>query len=304
MELRTGRIIRQSVLSTPAAAIQSPTAAPLVSPLPSSSTRSFEETPPIPPRPSLFNRNSTPASPPPLPPRPSTVHAKACALGTKPRLPPYDEEHSHVWLDQIDILLEDLPESVRHRALVEVLPPSLISLSGINLHSSYNEIRQQLRSVVSLNFDARLHKLLEIKAFGDQKPSQTLRQLLQLAEGNKDLALWKFKQLLPLESRPIILMLENENVTMDYIGDIADKLNFGGNQQQFGLPVNSLEARLKNIEEQVNAISFNRKGMKQTNDDHVNDVCWYHKTFGKNAKRCAVGCKFYNGQQENQAWQR
>lgn len=242
----------------------SPPIIPPRSPSNNGSNLSRSSSPPIIPSPTLPS-----LIPPPIPPR------------IKIRLPSFDENVGEVWINQATILLKGLPDDLKKIKLIEALPTTFLFENGIDLVLPYNKFLDQIKNKLILDPEEKMNALLDITEIGDQKPSSILRKLCHLANGNTTLALWKFKKLLPIQCKPIIIAMENDHKTLFEIGNMTDKIIKNENNTT------------------ISAVQTERKDKKiilNSNNQSTSDICWYHQQFGSKAKKCAEGCKFFNSE--------
>ena len=153
-------------------------------------------------------------------------------------------------------------------------------LSQPPITGKYANIKKFLTSAYELSDYERASSLFNIRGLGDLKPSELMDNMLALIGSHTPCVLFKylFLQQLPEYVRAPLscsIIIDYRDLALE-----ADKIFLTG--------------REKHLQE-VNSTSSTPS--KNTVTD---DVCWYHRTFGNKAKKCAPSCKNYNMFKQNQ----
>lgn len=189
----------------------------------------------------------------------------------------------------------------------------------------YEHLKSTLLKRTTESEQKRLEQLINGEELGDRKPSQLLRRLLQILDGRSmDDALFRqlFLQRLPVFVRSILI--SREKMPIQDLADLADEIISIPNTPQINsvaqTPPESLTQVLchqiellnRNIEKlQVQQRSRSRsydrtraRFPRQPSPQSINrnyHLCWYHQTFGANARKCIPPCQFkaQNASSEN-----
>lgn len=153
---------------------------------------------------------------------------------------------------------------------------------------------------------------------GDKKPSQLLREMRSLAgtQVNDDFLKTLFLQRLPINVRSILATSKDE---LDNLAAMADKIiEFSANPQYINAQTNKVEGiattendRLSRLEKHIEQLTAtiqelkfrsNSRSRSRTPGPNNNKICWYHRKFRDQAKKCLQPCSYKpanNPQQEN-----
>jgi hypothetical protein len=106
---------------------------------------------------------------------------------------------------------------------LRALPTNIIEDAGVDVAASFAQIRSRILSHYDETQDQKLRKLLSEQVLGDQKPSQALRKLQNLAGGkNENLVRLRFQDMLPVQIKVVLATLDG--VTLDKLAEAADKM--------------------------------------------------------------------------------
>lgn len=152
---------------------------------------------------------------------------------------------------------------------------ALSILSAPPPHEKYQSIKTFLLSAYGLTDSERASTLLNLCGLGDAKPSELMDNMLSILGEHKPCFLFKelFLRQLPEHVRTPLAVSH----TTDYrtLAQEADRLFLAGdtNRQPLNRPYTSQ--------------SYSRE------EQHVDAACWYHRTFGNNARKCNPACDQY-----------
>uniref|UniRef100_A0A5S6Q4X7 Retrotransposon gag domain-containing protein n=1 Tax=Trichuris muris TaxID=70415 RepID=A0A5S6Q4X7_TRIMR len=191
---------------------------------------------------------------------------------------------------------------------------------------AYARLRSELIRRVSLSEEQRVRQLLTEEVLGDRKPSQFLRHLRSLAgptvvQDSLLRTLWL--QRLPLQMQAILQTQADSE--LDKIAELADKilevtptsLTAAAAHQCEAVTspmMNHLAQRIEQLSSEVASLRrwrsssrprprpVSRDGRQHSRDsgspvaqgDNNRRVCWFHRRFGKRARKCEQPCDFPN----------
>nr|VZI25922.1 unnamed protein product [Spirometra erinaceieuropaei] len=186
----------------------------------------------------------------------------------------------------------------------------------------YTALKEALISRISLSTQKRLQRLISEEDLGDRKPTQLLRRLEQLADGQK-LDATMFKQLFLQRLPPSVQAILAPNIpssTVQMLAETADRI-LEYYQPPVTVNVASRSATAPTIEDVVKRLdaltlevsqlratrvynprspAISRRPRSPTpNKPTVDGFCWYHHNYGPNAHRCHSPCKYKTPALEN-----
>ena len=174
----------------------------------------------------------------------------------------------------------------------------------------YDRLKEALIRRTGDTEASRLQQLLAATELGDRKPSQLLRQMQRLLS-NKILDAAMFRQLflqrLPLQ---VVMVLEASasTVSLPALAETADKLMHLHHQsfsrgtaamepiQQPAKPphaeLQELLAEIAALAKQVKHLANGAAGDTSRSSRAEEDICFFHRRFGKKARKCRPPCAF------------
>nr|VZH96018.1 unnamed protein product [Spirometra erinaceieuropaei] len=186
----------------------------------------------------------------------------------------------------------------------------------------YTALKKALISRISLSTQKRLQRLISEEDLGDRKPTQLLRRLEQLADGQK-LDATMFKQLFLQRLPPSVQAILAPNIpssTVQMLAETADRI-LEYYQPPITVNVASRSTTAPTIEDVVKRLdaltlevsqlratrvynprspAISRRPRSPTpNKPTVDGFCWYHHNYGSNAHRCHSPCKYKTPASEN-----
>lgn len=164
----------------------------------------------------------------------------------------------------------------------------------------YQSIKSFLISAYDLTDSERAAALFNLKGLGDSKPSQLMDSMLALLADHQPCFLFRhlFLQQLPVYIRTALAtstITDSRQFALE-----ADKYFVSGQQTQCAITTDSV----------LNAVQ--RSGTRSRGQQYgtVNDtisgqeICWYHRKYGKRAKQCISPCSYSNSTQNQGNGQR
>lgn len=176
---------------------------------------------------------------------------------------------------------------------------------------AYTKIKQRLIDHFSISEEKRIKSLLNEMPIGDKKPSSLLREMRSLANGGvKDEFLrTMWLQRLPSQTQAILATsseaLDNLALMADKIGEISNPSTSNIAAIQNASEVSELRNQISALTTAVNNLKFSR-GRSQSRSNSRNrqrsssqQVCYYHRKFGTNARCCRQPCNYNETQSGN-----
>lgn len=179
----------------------------------------------------------------------------------------------------------------------------------------YDVLKDELVRRTGLSEQRRLQRLLTAEELGDKTPPQLLRRMKQLlANATIDDTLFRhlFLQRLPNDVR--MMLASVDSATVEDLAKLADRIidvsnPSGVNQvtQPEKIPddlCTSIQRRVDELTEMVSTLRSSRSRLRRTSpyptrqfsQSHSPSTqqCWYHRTFGADARKCTCQKKGNN----------
>lgn len=246
------------------------------------------------------------------------------------RLPPFWTQNPEAWFIQVEAhfaLSRITSDNSKYTHVVAALPPDILARNLDCLKTAqqstdkYTTLVELLVKRLGPTEDKRMGDLLYNEQMGDQTPSEFYRRLSSLVGNSKNeetLLMKIFTDRLPspLDSTVIQLKAQGPEVFLPVIDSIWEKTK---SQKPSISAVGS--DRVQNLEIQLAAIQKTLSELKASHKPHhrgrsksrngrkprrsqtpsgTDNMCYYHKKFGKEARKCAPSCKFWKGNSNNQ----
>lgn len=204
-------------------------------------------------------------------------------------------------------------ESIKFNHVISMLDSQMIEncmdlIENLDAETPYNTFKEGVIARMAESEQSRLQKVLLGTDLGDRKPSELLSKMQSLAgdsvrpEALKTLWL----QRLPTQVRAILAVSSEELTKLALLGDkILETVN---HQSIASTSTNNSVSAISGtskIEEQISQLTMQfekfRNNFKQSDRNRSRSrsrynnnekICYYHKRFGNNAKKCTKWCKF------------
>ncbi len=195
---------------------------------------------------------------------------------------------------KFDLTLDTLP--------AEVCSNISDSLSAIDefADDAYDQLKTLLITRYTKDRWTRAFELLELPDLGDRKPSDLMRQMLDLLPADDrpgTLFMAMFLLRLPSEMRAHLIAQDFKDCSL--MAECADRLHSSraADNSDYGTAVNTGVAgrRRRDVsprDRRRRSPSRQRRSRQRTPGPQQNksDVCFYHTAFGDKAKKCKPGC--------------
>lgn len=254
----------------------------------------------------------------------------AAAPSTKPpgeelarisvKIPPFWHSRPELWFAQIEsqfITAGIVNEPTKYHTVVAAIDGSILSqVSDIILNMPknlpYSTLKTRMLEEFSVSEQKRLKKLLQDMELGDLRPSQLLREMKNLAGNQVDDALLKSMWMtrLPKHMQAIISVssepLDKIAVMSDKIAEVNDNSSvhaistaaaISTPDTSLAQQINELSREVANLRSQIQRSrsrdkSYPRNRTRENSRDNSQNsgICWYHRKFGAEAKKCRQPC--------------
>ena len=153
---------------------------------------------------------------------------------------------------------------------------TLVSPPSENMYSS---LKAQLLGTFELSEDERGYRLLNLSGLGDRKPSQLMDEMLGLLGDSKPCFVFRSIFLSHMPDDVRLALSTSEFSDPRQLALVADRIwtsKYGANTSH------------------VNTIARIKEPKKETSSRQLRDdaFCFYHRKFGKLARKCVAPCSF------------
>lgn len=273
--------------------------------------------------------------------------AMLAALSVKSQMIPFWRDSPTAWFAHFEAVIEPQHKTDQQKytcLLRELQEQDLKNIADILKNppevGRYKALKERLIAVYEESSTRKYQKLNNGLPLGDQKPSQLLRQMRELACGMLTDAGLKVEWLKQLPAHIRTILSAKVNDSLDTLAIIADRVieyeapagaslsaveqktqhNYTDITQRIdmlaselaalrttctgreAIPPNRLASRSRTppTRSHRSYSPFPRQQTKVRGYPRVSyEVCWYHKTFGPNARRCEQPCNYKKDSQGN-----
>nr|AAK07485.1 gag-pol polyprotein [Clonorchis sinensis] len=238
------------------------------------------------------------------------------------RLPDYNPRNPRVWFHQVEAVFATrriTSQATRFSYVVQHLPCDVATevedlLEDIPKENPYDSLRAAVISRTGKSENKMLRDLFTTVELGDRSPSQLLRHMRSLLCGRKLAVeimaqLWLDK-LPPSMSRVISAFVDDHS--LEQLAQMADKIH----ETYPSNPVNSvsrsaptastdsdpilasisqLQAKFDTLTDRLQRLEINKhrpRSRSRSLSRARPSWCWYHQTFGPQARKCQPPCSF------------
>jgi hypothetical protein len=230
-------------------------------------------------------------------------------------LPPLWRSHINAWFTQAEAYFDLRKITLHSKKINHVilsLPSDVVQdvydlLS--NKYQVYADFKEALIKRFTKSEQERICQLLTAEELGDRTPSELLRRMQTLVNDSSiETGIFRqiFLQKLPTHVREILASLSDE-LTLVNLASIADKILVIRKQEPRVANVNALEAtshlslldQISNLNARLDhlansrSFSLSRRFGREKRKVRTKSRCWYHKRFGKKARKCIPPCAFH-----------
>ena len=228
------------------------------------------------------------------------------------KLPPFWQDDPALWFHQVEAQFATkgiTQQLTKYNYIVSSLAPEIGRevrdvIVTVPADAPFDTLKERLVSRTSLTESQRMQKLLSLQPLGDQKTSQLLRRIEQLADktGNDNPILQEiFLTRLPVAVQ-LVLKSHPEKST-EQLASLADSLV--AVIPEASLPwsfstiapvaanidtIASLRSELEDLKFQFSLQQKTGKFSPPSTTSPSVTLCWYHARFGKDATKCKKPC--------------
>lgn len=231
--------------------------------------------------------------------------------------PPFWQHNPVLWFAQLEsqfVLAQITTDETKYSYVVAALTEDLAAevqdiLASPPETERYAAIKNALIMRLSQSEAKRLEKLLRTEELGDRTPSQLLRRLRTLASNTvtDDVLRNIWLSRLPADTQKILTVCPGDLNALAQTADrifemypttgVAALTASQGNTTSATL--SSLQSQLAELTIQVSALQKAHKGQRKRyrsksrnrSPAPTHNICWYHRKFGKDARKCIPPCK-------------
>lgn len=261
---------------------------------------------------------------------PAQTGSELASISVSSKIPEFWTEMPRVWFAQFETIMAPQKQSdeTKYSLVVSKLGKEVVrQVSDILISppaiEKYKNLKERLLSVYEESEERQFQKLVSEVDLGDQKPSQLLRRMRELAQNTKVpdktlLNLWTSR--LPAHVRAVLTVSQDQR--LDNLAAIADKImensrneicSVGSGQtyamsevltqlNKLSLEVAALRSEVNNKRRYNRGRSLSRsrsrsRGPKMT-PDNPKWLCRYHLRYRHHARNCEKPCN-WNKPSEN-----
>lgn len=249
------------------------------------------------------------------------------------RIPPFWQENPQLWFATVEAsfaLSRITSDNTRYQQVITQLDQKMLpAIADIVLNppanGKYEAIKNRIVQSFAETSESKLRRLLRGIDPNSEKPSLLLQRIRHLAGENVGDTLLRtlFLEQLPEYARAVLSL--NKNVDLSTLAVQADtimEVTRNNNsvcavaQKQMDVAATSrdstmteLVAAMANLTKEVKALkhssrsrsrdhsSFRQRSKSRSSND--SDICYFHKKFGSDARRCRSPCKMAEKSSEN-----
>lgn len=241
------------------------------------------------------------------------------ALSMKDQLIPFWRESPRVWFTHFEAVIEPqhISDEQKYMCLLRQLQAQDLKhltdlLKTPPQKGKYKALKDRLIAVYEATSIQKYQKFVSGLQLGDQKPTQLLRQMRDLAGDMLTEAGLKLEWLkkMPAQIRTALTVYSEK--TLDELSTLADTMleyespAGAAISDVSATPNETLLQRIEELASEVAALCTslktssthqlarkqNRFYQRQYQNTNYNGKCWYHHTFGPQARQCSQPCKF------------
>lgn len=234
-------------------------------------------------------------------------------IAVKP--PPFWRQNPVLWFAQLEsqfVLANVVADETKYSYVVAALNEEMATevqdiLAAPPATERYTALKNALITRTSQSETKRLEKLLRTEELGDRTPSQLLRRLRTLANNavSDDILKNIWLSRLPADAQKILTVCAGD---LDVLAQTADRIVEMYPAESVATvgpqPVNtttatltSLQAQLAELTAQVAALQASnnrrrryRSARSRSRSPSATKLCWYHRKFGAEARKCNPPC--------------
>lgn len=231
--------------------------------------------------------------------------------------PPFWRQNPVLWFAQLEsqfVLAHVTADDTKYSYVAASLNEDLATevqdiLASPPSTDRYSTIKNALITRLSQSETKRLEKLLRTEELGDRTPSQLLRRLRTLANNavNEDILRNIWLSRLPPDAQKILTVcagdLDALAQTADRIVEMYPSVSVAAVSPSTDNTLTALQAQVAELTAQIAALRTqyssrqsqrHRSPRRRSRSPSTAKICWYHKRFGSEARKCNPPCEMGN----------
>lgn len=257
-------------------------------------------------------------------PKPANIGDNETNLTTVNRVsvkvPPFWDENPKIWFAQVEAQFANSgvhSDVSKFNTVVAAIETRILAQVSDAILSpppdgKYVYFKKVLLERFGASEQENIRRLISHIELGDKKPSQLLQEMTQLGGGHltDDFMQTLWLNRLPANTRAILQAstadLRGKAALADKILEVSDHYQVDmATSTTASAPTSAIERRIEQIDRQLQqllrrdrrdrsthrAVSRNRK-RDRTPATNTTDLCWYHRKFGEDARKCRSPCTF------------
>lgn len=232
------------------------------------------------------------------------------------KVPPFWSDHPEIWFAQIEaqfVIAGITGDDTKYNTVLAAIESNILAqISDAVLQPPRTDKFGHLKKCIIDRFceseQKKIQRLLSDIDLGDRRPTQLLNELSGLAKNrvSDDFLKSLWLQRLPQQARAI---LQASNVELPELAKLADKILEVSDYRQIAaatsssnIPIESpIASRIAALEERIEKLcrsrsrnrtsSYTKKNQRPSTSSG-NNICWYHKTYGEDARKCRQPCNY------------
>lgn len=247
------------------------------------------------------------------------------AISLSSRIPEFWTDQPRAWFIQLEATLapQKLSDHAKYDLVVsKVSKDVILQITDILIkppeEGKFACLKSRLLSIFEESESRQIQKLIGEMELGDQRPSQLLRRMRDLARGkiNDDTLTVLWQNLLPTPIRGVLAVIETKD--LDKLATVADKVLENSRSGQIlevsPQPPPSLASSSNNkLEEEITKLTqriarlergrslfrqkgnfrrFSRSRSRGQQRDSKNPLCYYHRNYKEKAHKCVPPCSW------------
>ena len=216
------------------------------------------------------------------------------------KIPPFWARDSKLWFSQLDrqFVVKGITTSLtKFNHVVASLEPQFATIVRDIVENPpatepYEFLKEQLILRTTESKHARIRRVLRPEPLGDRKPSEYLRNMRALLDGNDagEILRTQFIENMPESLQPILASMSTK--TLDELASTADNmLDVASPPKAAVYAVEDLTAIRSEITALRTAIRGGTSEKRKGEDELRDDECWDHKRFKNNTQQCRPSCR-------------
>ncbi|XP_036347692.1 uncharacterized protein LOC118757068 [Rhagoletis pomonella] len=233
------------------------------------------------------------------------------------KIPPFWHAKPELWLAKVEsqfIAAGITNDKTKYHTVVAAMESNVLAqISDIILNPPSSDMYQTLKERLITQFadseQIRVKKLLQELELGDMRPSHLLREMRSLSgnEINDGILKSIWMSRLPSNIRSVISIstepLDKVALLADKVSEVSDipQIRAIETQPAASQTFSHIERQLAAITKEIAALKTNRNyrhrsrsrghsSERTSSRQKTEDQCWYHMTFGNEAKKCRKPC--------------